>query len=559
MRIESCDVLCLGGGGAGITAAITASEYGADVVLISKEPLGYGDTRISMGLISYPAAFEADGTECFFNDILRSGEYLSNPELARLMAEMAPYGAQLLESYGLLFQRSKKGQIDGDVAYLTGGHSVPRTIGCPPGGGISMGNALRSGAARASIRVFEEVFAISLLYCDNRVAGAVCFDLCIGEVFLVRAATVILATGGAGWLYYPHTDCDSGLCGDGYALAYHVGAELIDMEQVQFMPFGLNHPTSLCGVYVGEPSLAAPNGLLYNNRGEVVLSELGRMTRAQVTNAMAIEIAKGGGTEYGGLLLDLEPNLALPEGRRMWNVRKERGQLNIVLFAYGEDAYRWKKPWDVTPTAHYFMGGVKVNASGQSNVPGLYAAGQVQGGIHGTNRLASVSLAELFVFGFLAGRAAASEGKSQEVPDFLRAEAEAAGEIVNLRGRKGSFSPLVLQRRLQKTMWKNVGIARDEAGLGLALKEIEQIEDAARDLHISPQLSYNRDILHAIELKHMLTTARVIATAALTRCETRGAHLRLDFPKIDEGNWRRNIIAFKDRDNLKIRTEAVQN
>ncbi|MDO9535351.1 MAG: FAD-binding protein [Bacillota bacterium] len=558
MRVESCDVLCLGGGGAGITAAVTAAEYGANVILVSKEPLGYGDTRISMGLTSFPGVVEGDSLELFYQDLLKGGEYLNDPELAWIMAEMNPFGVQLLESYGHLFQRNNKGLIGSDVAYLIGGHSLPRSIGCPPGGGISMGNALRAGAARSNIRVFEEVLASSLLCSGEHVAGAVCFDICRGEVFLIRAGAVIIATGGAGWLYYPHTDCNSGVNGDGYALAYNVGAKLIDMEQVQFMPFGLTHPASVCGVYVGEPSLAAPKGLIRNRNGEVILSGLGTMTRAQVTNAMAVELSRGGGTEYGGLLLDLEPNLALPEGRQMWNVRKERGQLNIVRFAYGEDAYRWKKPWDVTPTAHYFMGGIMVNTSGQSSVPGLYAAGQAMGGIHGANRLGSVSLAELFVFGYIAGKAAAKECIGQKPLDCSQGQEEAAGNIKSLSGRKGLYSPLVLQRRLQKTMWENVGIARVEKGLRTALKEIEEIEETCENLKIASQISYNRDIVHTIEIKHMLTVAKLITEAALMRCETRGAHLRLDFPEKDEKNWRRNIIVFKENNNFKIQSEAVK-
>jgi len=557
LQVEKCDILCLGGGGAGITAAITAAEQGADVILVSKEPLGYGDTRISMGLMSCPGVVEGDDWQHFYKDLIKGGENLNDPELVHIMAEWAPYGLKLLESYGHLFERNKDGKFSKEVVFLLGGHSLPRTIGCPPGGGISMGNSLRAGAARAGIRVFEEVIACNLLFDDKRVTGAVCFDLCRGEVILFQSGAVVIATGGAGWLYYPHTDCNAGVTGDGYALAYEAGAELIDMEQVQFMPFALTYPASMCGVYVGEPSLAAPAGILRNSKGKIILEGLGTMTRAQVTNAMAVELSNGGGTEYGGLLLDLSPNLSSPEGRRMWKVRKERGQLESVRFAYGEDAYRWEKPWDVAPAAHYFMGGIKVNTSGQSSVPGLYAAGQVLGGIHGANRLGSVSLAELFVFGYLAGEAAARECKGQEF-SFSKGNEEAVANITGLRGRKGSFKPIKLHRRLQKTMWENVGIVREERGLRAALREIEEIEEASKDLQITPQLSYNKDKLHTIELKHMLTVARLITESALIRQETRGAHLRLDFREKDEENWRRNIIILKNKNKMQFRTEVVK-
>jgi succinate dehydrogenase/fumarate reductase flavoprotein subunit len=510
-----------------------------------------------MGMMVFPGVVYGDSIERFYHDLLEGGEYLNNVDLARLMAEKAPDALYILERYGHLFTRDKEGKISDRVVYSTGGHSLPRTLSCPPGGGIAIGNSLRAGAARSSIRIFEEVFACSLLYDGKRVTGAVCYDLPRGEVILFRAAAVIIATGGAGWLYYPHTDCTAGTTGDGFALAWEVGAELIDMEQVQFIPFGLTHPLSMCGVFVGEPSLAAPAGVLRNSRGKIILEELGGMTRAQVTRAIAEELNRGGGTVYGGLLLDLRPNLALPEGRRLWEARRKRGQLEAIRLAYGEAAYRWEEPWDIAPTAHYFMGGIKVDISGKSSIPGLYAAGQALGGLHGANRLGSVSLAELFVFGFVAGETAARECKDYNLPDISAESEEAIYTISRLRGQRGSFLPLKLQRRLQKTMWENVGIVREEQGLGTALKEIREIEEASGDMMISPQLQYNKDLLHALELKQMLIVARLVTEAALLRQETRGAHFRLDFPQKDEENWRRNVVLYKKGNSLQVRTEGA--
>ncbi|MDO9535669.1 MAG: FAD-binding protein [Bacillota bacterium] len=319
------------------------------------------------------------------------------------------------------------------------------------------------------------------------------------------------------------------------------------------MEQGLTHPASMCGVFVGESNLAAPAGVLRNNRGDIILEKMDNLTRAALTNAMAKEISQGGGTRYGGLLLDLRPNISSEEGMGMWRARMKRGQFDAVRLAYGEAAFRWEEPWDVAP-AHYFMGGVKVNTSGESSVRGLYAAGQAMGGIHGGNRLGSVSLAELFVFGFAAGEAAARESKSRVPLHFSR---EKFDNITGLIGRKGSFSPLKLQRRLQKTMWERVGITRHEADLQVALKEIEEVRKDFADVNISPHKLYNRDIWHALELQHMLTAAELITRSALLRQETRGAHFRLDFPHKDEENWRRNIVVFKEEDKMKIYTEAV--
>jgi len=555
--IYKCEVLCIGGGGGGVTAAITAAKCGADVILVSKEPLGYGDTRISMGLMSCPGIVKEDGVNVFLQDLLKSGEEINDKKLARIMAEKASDAVGVMENFGHLFNRDKKGIISSEVTYFSGGHSQPRTIECPPGGGIAIGNSLRAAAARSDIRVYEEV-AVTKLLCNNgRVAGAVCYNIITGEISLICAKTTIIATGGAGWLYYPHTDCAAGVTGDGYALAYEVEAELIDMEQVQFIPFGLTYPPSMVGIYVGEPSLAAPAGVLRNNKGEVILEDVCKMNRAEVSKAMALEIKRGGGTENGGLLLDLTPNLSLEEGKRLWKARKNRGQLDIVRFAYGNKAFNWEEPWDVLPTAHYFMGGIKVDVFGRSNIPGLYATGQAMGGIHGANRLGSVSLAELFVFGVIAGDAAAKESKDVELPDLIPGSKEAVAELAQLRGQKGHHTPIQLHRRLQKVMWEKVGIAREEKEMRQALTDIEEIKIASESINIPTQTSYNQEVLHAIELRHMIVSAKLVTEAAVIRQETRGAHLRLDFPEKDDINWKKNIVLFKEKGELKIRVEAV--
>ena len=561
MEKVSCDVLCLGGGGAGVTAAISAARRGAKTVLVSKEPLGYGDTRASMGMVSCPGLVDGDSEEIFYHDIIRGGENLGNLELASMMAEKCREGCSMLENFGLLFQRDRQGCFGEKVVYPAGGHTYPRTLGCPPGGGVAIGSALRGAVARQQLQVFEEVAACALLTKEGRVVGATCYDLPSGETLVFSAGAVILASGGGGWLYYPHTDCSSGTTGDGFSLALRAGAGLQDMEQVQFIPFGLTHPRDRCGIFLGEPNIAAPAGLLRNSEGKVILEGLSRMTRAAVTRVMAEELAGGGGTEHGGLLLDLRPNLESEKGRRIWEVRRQRGQLNIVRQAYGEEAYHWKEPWDVAPTAHYFMGGVKIDTCGRSTVEGLLAAGQVAGGIHGGNRLGSVSLAELFVFGAAAGESAAAEaGKVRHGEDIsISAGArQSIRELSELPGRKGRFSPLELQRRLQQVMWDKAGIARREKELQEALELIGYLEEDSADLTIPGYKVYNREVLHAVELRHMLLVAGMIVQAALLRKESRGAHYRLDFPLRDDRNWTRNIVQHMKNGEIETHTEAVR-
>ncbi|MDR1245577.1 MAG: FAD-binding protein [Clostridiales Family XIII bacterium] len=547
----STDVLVIGGGGAAVTAAVSAAALGADVILASKEPIGYGDTRISMGMIANPCMKEDDSEKEFCNDLLECGEHLNNPEIAWILAKKAHRAREISEGFGHLFQRDKDGLIGPGVAFFSGGHSKARTLRSPPSNGIGIGNALRAAAVRSGVRVLEETAAHKLLKDGDRVNGAVCYDLARGGAIIISAGAVILATGGAGWLYYPHTDCMSGACGDGYSLAYEAGAELTDMEQVQFVPFALTHPAPLCGIFFGDPASAGPAGVIRNAHGEAVLHNVHNRTRAQVTGLMSELLSRGEGTEHGGLLLDLSANLLTEDGRRMWETRNRLGQFDAVRAAYGEKAYRWEESLDVAPTAHYNMGGVKVDTETQSSVKGLFAAGQVMGGVFGGDRLGSASLTEVFVFGEIAGQEAARAAKGARPARPADAK-RAAGELTGLIGRCGKYTPIQLKRRLQDVMWNKVGILRYETGMKEALAEFALIEAQARDIRTCASRTFNRDALDVIELRHMLRCALMITRSALTRRETRGAHLRPDCPNRDDENFARNITVRESDGEMKI-------
>ncbi|MCL4517326.1 MAG: FAD-binding protein [Firmicutes bacterium] len=566
------DVVCIGGGGAGITAAVAAAARGAKVAVIAKEPAGYGDTRISMGNMVFPGLADGDSAEGFLSDLRKSGEGLEDPLLARIMAEGAPLATAILEEYGHIFTRDEEGRLSAKVLGRTGGHSFARTVTSGPAGGVPIGQVLRAAAARAGVTVFEETVACRITTESRRVTGVVCFDLPGGTSFFVPAAAVVIATGGIGSLYYPHTDCARGATGDGFALAYEAGAELVDMEQVQFIPFAFTHPGAFLGLYCGEPALAGPAGVLRNRDGKMILEGVSRLNRAEVVRAMARELVGGGGTGYGGLLLDLGPNLALPGGRDLWRAMRDRGQLDLVRKAYGEAACRWEEPWDVAPTAHYLMGGIKVDASCESTLPGLFAAGQAMGGVHGGNRLGSVSLAELFVFGRIAGEAAAERAAERTVeraagfdrtarPDRAGVGLNPAG--LNLQsagkgiGAPGRYSPMALQRELQKMMWEEAGIARRAAGLENALQALAGIEKKLDDLCIPPGSVYNTGVLDAIELRFMRITGRLIAVSALLRKESRGAHFRLDFPECDDRHGRKRIVLWQEEGWMRFREEGA--
>lgn len=542
MQAKKSDVLVIGSGGAGVTAAVEAARIGASVVMVSKEPIGYGDTRISLGVMSTsPDTTTGDSEEQFVEDMIRGGEGLNDPKLVRALVRDALDATITFEGFGHIFLRDESGVLN-RLSFPPGGHTSSRAIGSPAVG-ISMGHAMRSAAARANVEILEETYCAELLVRDGEVVGAVAVQKTSCEPIALLAKATIIAAGGAGSLYYPHTDCMPGVVGDSYGLALRAGAELVDMEQVQCLPFAITHPPAMLGAPCGEPAMAGPHGRLLNNKGEVVLENIMPMTRAAVARIVMEEVRRGGATEHGGLLLDLRPNMEAPEGELMLAIMKKVGGvfLDIVRRAYGEKAADLQEPWDVLPTVHYNMGGVKTDEWCRSAVPGLYACGQAQGGVMGGNRLGSTSLTEIFVFGKRAGTTAARESINRRIADETTAR-QALEKVRSLFGASGNHRPVHLKRALQKLMWEKVGPLRDSCGLEEAIKEIGSIKKQAADLRISGPKSHNSEVADAIELSHMLATADAIVLSALERTESRGAHVCSDFPERDDKSPVKNMV-----------------
>jgi succinate dehydrogenase/fumarate reductase flavoprotein subunit len=417
---------------------------------------------------------------------------------------------------------------------------------------------MRAAIARADIEVIEEAVCSELLVRDGQTLGAVALQTNSGEALALIAKSTIIAAGGAGSLYYPHTDCMPAVVGDSYGLALAAGAELVDMEQVQYLPFAITHPAAMLGAPCGEPAFAGPLGRLLNAAGDVVLENIMPMTRAQVARVIVEEVRRGGATEHGGLLLDLTPNINSPEGETFMALVKKFGGpfLAITRKAYGEKAANLEEPWDVLPTAHYNMGGVKVDEWCRARTDALYACGQAQGGVMGGNRLGSTSITEIFVFGKRAGATAASEAKGRAFADESVAN-EPLERLRALPDSKGSNRPIHLKRELQKLMWENVGPLRDGTGLKDALARIAGIKRRSTDLNITDTGSYNTEAVDAIELSHMLATAEAIALSALGRDESRGAHVREDFPDRDDDSPVVNmVVERKNGDCTARRLEA---
>jgi succinate dehydrogenase/fumarate reductase flavoprotein subunit len=557
MQVRRSDVLVIGSGGAGVTAAVEAARAGATVTIISKEPLGYGDTRISLGVMSTsPDSSIGDSEEQFAEDMIRGGEGLNDPKLVGVLVREALEATATFESFGHLFDRDQDGKLKRHLV-PPGGHRASRAVGSPAAG-VSMGHTMRSAAARADLEVLEETVCFELLVKGGEATGATAIHLPSGEPVALLAKSTIIAAGGAGSLYYPHTDCMPSVTGDSYGLGLGAGCELVDMEQVQYLPFAITHPPALLGAPCGEPVVAGPFGRLLNNRGETVLEGIMPMTRAQVARSIVEEIRRGGATEHGGLLLDLRPNLASPQGEFFVKTLKKAGApiLSVVRRAYGRKAADLEEPWEVLPSAHYHMGGIKTDERCRSTVAGLYACGQAQGGVMGGNRLGSTSLTEIFVFGKRAGRTAAREAKGRE-----HAEESLVGEplakLGALRGSEGAHRPIHLKRALQRLMWERVGPLRDADGLEEALEGIDAIEDQARNLRISGVKRCNAEVADAVELPHMIATARAIAISALGRNESRGAHVRSDFPEREEAEPVKNMIVKMTDGGCSLRQVAA--
>lgn len=548
------DVIVLGAGGAGCAAAITAAKNGASTALVSKENIGMGNTRISDAAMTSSGISNGDSPEVLKKDIIEGGEFLSNPRMADLIAKKATSAIYFLESIGHFFRRDEEGRLSFKAMKKVEGHSSPRSFSSA-GGGISLAHVLRNEVANTrSISIFEDTLFISLLRVDDQILGALAVDMKTSDLLVLKGKATILGTGGCGCLYYPQTTNNRSATGDGYAAAFQAGAKLMDMEMVQFFPFCMNHPPHLAGTLIDGITLAGPKGKLINGLGEVVAErDINRMTRAQVTALMAKEIAAGRVTKWGGLKLDLSGNLDVPEMVHYKKVNDERSKYEKVRLAYGENVFNWKEALDISPSAHYMMGGVEIDDYGRSGLKNLYAVGEVAGGSMGANRLASTSVADIFVTGMVAGEQAAHaarESKIREVKKELIADE--VKRVEDLFQMRGTVRAIKIKKKLYQLMRENVGIVRDEGRLSYALSGIGSMrDDLENNIFISNIKRYNTDFIDAIELRNMLTCAELIAHSARLRKESRGAHLRLDYLDRDDENWLKNIFVWKENGQVK--------
>lgn len=539
----SSDVLIIGSGGAGARAAIEVDNAGLKALIVSKG-LSFRSGCTGMAEGGYNAVFKAvdeeDTIDAHIYDTLKGGSYLNDSKLVDILVNESPKRLIDLENYGALFDRQESGKIN---QRAFGGQQYRRTCFQGDRTGHEIITALKEEITKRDIETLDEVMVTNLILSQDarppRVIGAVGLDLKTSDIIFLQAKSVIIATGGAGQLY-PVTSNTVQKNGDGYALAWNVGANLIDMEEVQFHPTGMVAPESKKGVLVTE-AVRGEGGILLNKNKERFMKKyspekMELSTRDVVARSIYTEIIEGRGTENGGVYLDISHLDA--------DVIKEKLETMVLQFK-DVDVDITKEPMEVAPTAHHFMGGVKINEKCESSIANLYAAGEASGGVHGANRLGGNALADTQVFGKIAGENAAKAAKTvdfEENPEMFKAEEDRITGLI----KDGSIKPQELKKRIKQLMWEKVSIIRNEKNLNEALKELMEMEKSLNELKVEDKKQYNTDLQTALEVINMIQIATLVVKSAILRRESRGAHFREDYPETKD-EWKKSIVLNKNK------------
>ena len=533
---KSYDVIVIGAGGAGLRAAIEASAQGASVALVTKSLLGKAHTVMAEGGMAAALGNldAADGWIPHFKDSIRGGKYMNNWRMAQIHAEEAPERVKELELWGAVFDRTPDGRI---LQRAFGGHTYRRLAHVGDRTGLELIRTLQDKGIHSGIDVFMECTVTNLLEENGQVSGAFGYWRESGRFILFKGKSIVMASGGIGKAFEV-TSNSWEYTGDGQAMAMAIGAELIDMEFLQFHPTGMVCPASVKGILVTE-AVRGEGGKLTNALGERFMKNYDpeRMelsTRDIVAKAIYAEVRDGRGSPNGGVFLDISHRGADYIKRKlpsMYHQFLELGDVDIT-----------KGPMEVGPTMHYAMGGIRVHPETQESptVKGLFAAGECSGGMHGANRLGGNSLSDLIVFGRRAGLYAAEFAKQQTemLPidnEKVKAYAQA---LVEPFERKGTETPYPIHAELQHLMHTKVGIVREEKFLKEAIAELAVLRERAKKARVDGSRAYNPGWHLAQDLINMIDASEIVAKAALQREDSRGGHTRLDFNFSDEKVWR---------------------
>jgi succinate dehydrogenase / fumarate reductase, flavoprotein subunit len=574
-RIEH-DVLVVGAGGAGLRAAIAAAETGVRVGLVCKSLLGKAHTVMAEGGMAAAMGHvdDRDSWGVHFADTMRGGQYVNNWRMAELHAREAPDRVRELEAWGAVFDRTGDGRI---LQRNFGGHRYPRLAHVGDRTGLELIRTLQDHAIHQGIDVHMESTVVRLLKDGDRVSGALAYDRERGRFTLFACRAIVLATGGIGRAFKV-TSNSWEYTGDGHSLAYNAGAELMDMEFVQFHPTGMVWPPSVRGILVTE-GVRGEGGVLRNSQGKRFMfddipenyrnqtadnEEEGwrytqgdksarrppeLLTRDHVARCIQREVREGRGSPHGGVYLDIAwikerlPNAAAHIRKKLPSMYHQFMQLaNIDITS---------TPMEVGPTTHYIMGGIRVDGDSQmSTVPGLFAAGECAAGLHGANRLGGNSLSDLLVFGKRAGEYAARFAGGEPAPQVSERDAEEALQeaLAPFDRTESPEAPYKIQHELQEMMQELVGIVRVEAEMKRALDGVATLRQRARRVGVGGNREYNPGWHTALDLDNLLTISQAIAMAAIERKESRGGHFRDDYPDKDASYGSFNIVLKRGRD-----------
>ena len=548
------DVLIIGAGGAGLRASLEALAQGASVGVVCKSLLGKAHTVMAEGGIAAAMANvdAADNWKTHFRDTMRGGKFLNNWRMAQLHAQESPDRVRELEQWGALFDRTENGDI---LQRAFGGHTFKRLCHVGDRTGLEMIRTLQDRGVQQGIDVYMECTITRLLIDGGHVTGAFAYWRETGRFIVFKAKSIVIATGGIGKAWRI-TSNSWEYTGDGMALAYEAGAELMDMEFVQFHPTGMVWPPGVQGILVTE-AVRGEGGILRNKAGERFMEKYDpkRMelsTRDVVARSIYTEVKEGRGTEHGGAYLDISHKPAeyvkkkLPS---MYHQFKELADVDIT-----------KGPMEVGPTCHYMMGGIRVDAeTAQSTIPGLFAAGEAAAGLHGSNRLGGNSLSDLLVFGRRAGLAAAEYAKRASASPFDNSQIEQAEkELLAPFSNSGVESPYAVHRDLQEVMQNLVGIYRTKEDLEKALVELEKLRVRAAKASVEGSRLFNPGWHLSYDLKAMLIVSEAVTHSALARTESRGAHSRIDHPNLDPIWEKKHNIIVRETGAMKRRESPIE-
>lgn len=542
------DVIVVGSGGAGSLAARVAADEGVQVLVVSKDPVGCSDTKISEGNATVRAVAMDDDTEETLSENLRmAGGNLPVKEITDAFAKDSQAGFDLFRSQGLrpAIDHDRDGPQATPMAF--GGHNRRRSVGLP-NHGVSFGHANWNAVVQGNgVDYLEDAWFLDVVTQDNdegrkRIVGGLIYDASGGKLIAVRAPAVIVAAGGLSTLFFPKTDTMRGNTGDSYAIAARAGAELVDMEQCQFLPFCIASPPSYEGLLVGEPASASFLGVLRDKNGTVILDSVYQRTRAECSAAIMRAVADGRGSPNGGAYLDMTGNKVLPRSGPYFMRYLETclpGAYRNARQAFSKTVAKCEEPWEVRPSAHYHMGGLRADADGASvkgegsgerdlGIDGLFAAGQAMGGVFGANRLGSTALTEVSVFGGRAGRAATALAKSTKEKIDDAAFAPLIEATSKRFGQQGTVAAANLKLELQKHAWDAIGPARTGDGIASIGAVIDRLTEQLDSVAIPGYATWNQSFIEFEELRNLLETAKAIAAAAFERDASLGGHVRLD-------------------------------